>query len=157
MLHHMKQVTSSESSVIPASPEVVYKILADYHVAHPAILPKPYFSNLDIETGGIGLGTVFRLEMNVFGNKEIFKMKVIEATESVRIVEKDEIKQVLTTFDLSPEEGGQHCLLNITTTAPASPGLKGWLEGWMNPPITRMIFRKQLRLLAEYVNHTAKQ
>lgn len=147
----MKQITVSESLVIPASPEVVYKILADYQTAHPAILPKPYFSNLEIETGGVGLGTVFRLEMNVFGNKEIFKMKVVEAREPVQLIEKDEIKQVITTFDLSSELEGAYCMVRITTTAPASPGLKGWLEQWLNPPITRMIFRKQLKLLAEYV------
>lgn len=47
----------------------VYAILADYREHHPRILPAAYFTSLTVEEGGIGAGTIFRAEMNVFGNR----------------------------------------------------------------------------------------
>ena len=32
----------------------------DYRTGHPRILPKPYFSGLEVLSGGYGAGTVFR-------------------------------------------------------------------------------------------------
>jgi hypothetical protein len=49
------------SAVIPARPEAIYAVLADYREAHPAILPKPYFTELKVEEGGQGAGTVIHV------------------------------------------------------------------------------------------------
>lgn len=149
----MTYIVSSASAIIPATAETVYKILADYQEAHPAILPKPYFAELELEYGGIGLDTEFRLEMNVFGNKQYFRMRVIEAIPYSKIVEYDELEDVRTTFDIQEKEGGTACEVGITTLTPRYVGLSGWLESVFTPIISRMIFNKQLKLLSAYAQN----
>jgi hypothetical protein len=45
---------------------------------HPAFLPKNYFRKMEVEGGGVGEGTVFHAEMEVFGSKFAFRMRVSE-------------------------------------------------------------------------------
>ena len=45
------------SAVVPASPDVVYKIIADYCHGHPGILPREYFRKVEVLEGGTGAGT----------------------------------------------------------------------------------------------------
>ena len=63
----MRQIHAEASDVIDARPEEIYAVLSDYRVGHPAILPKPYFTELMVEQGGQGAGTVIRFGMNVMG------------------------------------------------------------------------------------------
>lgn len=147
----MSYITASATAIIPASAETVYAILEDYETAHPAILPKPYFSKLELEHGGKGLDTVFRLEMNVFGAKKIYRMKVVEAIPHTKIVEYDLLEETRTTFDIE-EQGTRQCQLRISISSPLYAGLRGWLEGQFSPMISRMIFNKQLKLLAKYAS-----
>ena len=74
----MSYYEAEASAVIPASPDRVYDILTDYHKAHPAILPAPYFEKIKVVSGGRGAGTTFDLTMNVFGVRRDFHMVVSE-------------------------------------------------------------------------------
>ncbi len=51
--------------VINARPETIYAVISDYYVGHTAILPEPYFTDMTVEKGRTGAGTVIRLRMNV--------------------------------------------------------------------------------------------
>jgi hypothetical protein len=74
----MKQIHAEAFAVIAARPEKVYAILADYRVSHPAILPKPYFTEIAVEQGGPGAGTIARARMKVMGMEIAYRLIVSE-------------------------------------------------------------------------------
>lgn len=147
----MGQIHTEVSATIPARPEVVYAVLADYRVGHPAILPKPYFTELTVERGGQGAGTVVRARMVVLGVERIFQLTVSEPEPGRVLREVDQEAGVVTTFTLEPFNDGQHTRVTIATESNARPGLMGVMETLMNPPITRRIYKQELQQLAEYV------
>lgn len=152
----MSQIHISATSVINAPPEQVYAIFADYHQAHPAILPKPYFTDLVVEKGGYGAGTLIRVEMEVFGVKQTYHMEVSEREPGRVLVETDKAVGMVTTFTVDPLNHGQQAQVTIASESPASPGLKGIMEKLFNPPIARYIYKKELGQLAEYVRRQAE-
>src|ERR1051325_550535 len=90
--------TVSASMRIAAPPARLYGLLADYHTGHPSILPKQ-FSNLRVEVGGVGAGTVIRFDMTVFGRKQVFRGMVSEPEPGRILVERyDEPNTSETTF-----------------------------------------------------------
>lgn len=116
------------TAIIAAPPEVIYAILADYRTGHPQIVPKPYFTKLEVEQGGVGAGTVIRMHMRVVG-REIVSQHVISEPEPGRVlVETDLHTDMATTFTLTPLEDGQRAQLQIVTEWEARAGLLGWLE-----------------------------
>lgn len=139
---------------IDARPETVYGVLADYRVGHPAILPKPYFGALTVESGGRGAGTVIRFSMQVMGVERAFREVVSEPEPGRVLVEQDDAAGVVTTFTVDPLDGGKRSRVTITTETQASPGLRGLVERVVNPPVLRDIYRKELRQLEEYVKET---
>ena len=63
----MAKHTVTASALIPAPPQNVYQLIADYRNGHPRILPKPYFIALHVEKGGYGEGTIINYQMKVMG------------------------------------------------------------------------------------------
>lgn len=150
----MGQIHTEVSDIIPARPEVVYAVLADYRVGHPAILPKPYFTELKVEQGGQGAGTIVRTRMVVMGVERMFRLTVSEPEPGRVLKEVDEQAGVVTTFTVEPLNDGQQARVTIATEARASPGLMGVMEKLMNPPFTRRIYKEELQQLAEYVRQS---
>jgi len=147
----MNQIHVAASKVIAARPEKVYAILADYRVSHPAILPKPYFTELSVEQGGQGAGTVARADMKVMGTQMTYHLIVSEPQPGRVLKEVDAAAGVSTTFTVDPLDGGQQSRVTIATEAATHPGLMGWLERLFNPAVMRRIYQKELQQLAEYV------
>jgi hypothetical protein len=147
----MSQIHSEASAVIDAQPEKIYGVFSDYHVGHPAILPKPYFTGLIIEQGGQGAGTIVRVEMNVMGARRAYRLSVTEPEPGRLLMETDPDAGVVTTFTVDPINGGQQSRVTIATDAKASPGIQGFFEKLITPPISRRIYNKELELLAAYV------
>jgi hypothetical protein len=147
----MPAVQAEASAVIEASAPEIYRILVDYRHAHPAILPKPYFERLEVTQGGHGAGTEFVLHMNVFGTKRVFRQIVSEPVPGRVLVENDIAVGQSSTFTLEPLGETGPTRVTIATEFQARPGLVGFLERRLNPAITRHIFRKELRLLAQYI------
>jgi len=54
----MRRAHAEASALIDAPAAEIYAVLTDYGNAHPHILPKPYFTKLAVEQGGIGAGTI---------------------------------------------------------------------------------------------------
>lgn len=140
------------SRVIDAAPEVVYRILADYRVAHPLILPKPYFES--VEAGGIGAGTVVRVTMRVWGAERTLRLQVSEPEPGRVLVEEDAAAGVTTTLTVTPVNDGAASRVSIATDWRSKPGLGGWLEGKINPRVARKIYRQELDQLAAYLQQT---
>lgn len=147
----MTRIYIEASAIIDARPEEVYPILADYHEGHPAILPKPYFVDLIVEEGGQGAGTVIRVLMKVLGVERTYRMEVSEPEPGRVLVETDRDAGVTTTFTVEPLDDGKQARVTIATDMTASPGLMGLIEKWLNPPISRLIYKKELQQLADYV------
>ena len=76
----MSSVNVAVSAIVNAPATVVYSILADYRNHHPNILPKAYFTGLEVEEGGTGEGTVFRSGMQVMGQAQSFRMLPLRAS-----------------------------------------------------------------------------
>lgn len=147
----MNQIHVEVSEVIEARPDKVYAILADYRVSHPAILPRPYFTQLTVEEGGQGAGTIVRVGMEVMGKAFAYRQIISEPEPGRVLQEVDDAAGVFTTFTVDPLNGGGRSRVTIATDAAISPGLTGWLERVFNPPVMRRIYKQELQNLAEYV------
>lgn len=144
----MSTYFAQESAVINAPADKLYEIIADYHEGHPAILPSRYFTDISVVEGGQGVGTVVAVQMNVFGSKALFNLRVTKAEPGRLLVEEDEATGTVTTFSLEPLEDGR-TRVTIATESRTSPGLRGLLEKVMNPIVTRRIYREELQQLAK--------
>jgi len=139
------------SGTIDAPPDQVYAIISDYHKGHPTILPTRYFTRMTVDEGGVGDGTVTTVLMNVFGTRATFQLHVTEPEPGRVLVEEDRSTGDVTTFTLDPDNGSGGTRVTISTKAKTGPGLRGVVEGLVNPSITRKIYREELQQLAEVV------
>lgn len=147
----MTIIRAQATRTVAAPPDRVYAVFSDYEVAHPAILPKPYFDEITVEEGGQGAGTVVRVRMKAMGAENNYRLTVTEPEPGRRLVEADPDAGVETTFLVEPHDGGRHAQVTITIDTKASPGLKGLVERLILPPFSRRILHKELQLLADYL------
>lgn len=146
---------AQESKIIPASAELIYNIITDYHEGHPAILPTRYFTHLEIVEGGRGLGTVIDVEMSFFGAKAAYHLEITEARPYTLMVEEDKAQGVVTSFILDPLDENQ-TRVTIQTKMPSKAGLAGWVEKQMNSWVMRKVYREELDQLAEYAGEKSR-
>ena len=140
------------SQVMSASAKSIYAVLSDYKVGHLAILPKPYFTGMSVERGGQGAGTVVVVNMRVMGAQSTYRLEVTEPHRGRVLQEVDRQTGIRTRFILEPQADGA-CKVTIASEFRGKPGLSGFVERLVNPPITRRIYRKELNNLADYLRH----
>jgi uncharacterized protein YndB with AHSA1/START domain len=146
----MPQIKIAESAIVDASAEKVYAILADYHREHRHILPKGYFTKLEVQEGGYGDGTLFRVYMRVLGGEYVYDMRVTEPEPGRVLAETDINSGQRTTFTLTPNVNQNQTKVTITTTWPQKAGLAGLLDRLFTPLIMRRIYREELAILQQY-------
>ena len=149
----MSQVDVAVSATINAPATEVYPILADYRNHHPHILPKAYFTGLEVEEGGTGAGTVFQAGLKMMGQAQSFRMRVTEPEPGRVIAETDLDTDLVTKFIVEPR-GQAQSEVTIATTFQPRPGLKGWLERLVVPGYLRRVYRVELQQLDEYVRRS---
>ena len=137
----------SASALIEAPAQKLYGIIADYHHGHPQILPKPPFVALEVEQGGIGEGTVIRVDMKVMGRLQTFRATVTEPEPGRVLVETNDTGYV-TTFTVEPRAEGQHAYVTISTELDGRGGVFGALERWFVVRLMRPVYVKELEQLA---------
>ena len=135
---------------IKAPARRVYDLLADYNVGHPSILPKPYFTKLEVEKGGVGAGTVFRATMRVLGSEHTFRAAVTEPEPGRVLVETDLATGLVTTFTVDPRGPGES-YLTFETKLPNRPGIQGFLERIVSRALLPRVYREEQQLIAEAV------
>jgi hypothetical protein len=140
----MAEVVLSASAVLKAAPEVVYAIFTDYRDAHPRVLPRPAFGELVVEKGGTGAGTVFRVDTQQMFGRKTLRMEASEPQPGRLLVESDLGSDLRTHFGVEPMDGGRSARVTITTRY-TRPGVLGWLERALLPPLAARIFREELR------------
>jgi hypothetical protein len=138
----------SASAIIPARGERVYSLIANYRDGHPRILPKQ-FSNLIVEQGGVGAGTVIRFQMSVFGKKQTFRAAITEPEPGRVLVETDlDTNGAVTTFTVNPGTAPADSKVTISTELPVRSGFLGSIEKKLATFLLRPIYVKELENLA---------
>jgi hypothetical protein len=138
----------SASAIIPARRERVYALLADYQNGHPRILPKQ-FTSLVVEQGGIGAGTIIRVEISFLGKKQTLRMAVAEPEPGRVLVETSlEPNGPITTFTVNPGTAPADSHVTISTEITDRGGLLGKIEGLLSKFLLRSIYEKELENLA---------
>lgn len=138
----------SASAIIPARRDRVYSLLANYKDGHPRILPRQ-FTNLTVEQGGVGAGTVIRFQMSVFGRKQTFRAAITEPDPGRMLVETDlDANGAVTTFTVSPSSAPADSNVTISTELPVRTGFPGKIERVLSTLFLRPIYVKELQNLA---------
>jgi hypothetical protein len=145
----MSAITVAVSATIEAPANQVYSILADYRNHHPHILPPAYFTELTVEEGGQGEGTVFRATLRMLGQEQSFRMRVTEPELGRVLAENDLATDLVTRFIVEPH-GSDQANVTIATTFQRRAGVRGWLEGLLTPGLLRRAYRVELKQLNEY-------
>jgi hypothetical protein len=131
---------------VGAPAERVYAILADYRQHHPRILPDN-FSELTVEQGGVGEGTVFRYKMKVAGQTREARTQVTEPQPGRVLTESDAQRGIVTSFIVTPE--GTTSRVRIETYWEKG-GVGGLVDRLMAPRLLRPIYADELARLDRY-------
>ncbi len=137
---------------VQAPAENVYRILADYRRHHRRILP-PGYSDVVVEEGGMGAGTVVSFDLTAGRRTRAHRMRVAEPEPGRVLTESDENSDLVTTFTVTPE--GASSVVHIESRWPRSRGLRGLAEQVFTPPAIRRLHRDLLTLLGEHTRRMA--
>ncbi len=136
------------SAIIPARRERIYSLIANYHDGHSRILPKQ-FSNLTVEQGGVGAGTIIRFQMSVLGKNQNFRAVVTEP-EPGRVLAETYLdgNGAVTTFTVDPGTAPADSRVTISTELPVRSGILGSIERSAATLLLRRIYVRELQNLA---------
>lgn len=137
----------SAERVIQAAPDRVYRYVADMREHHPRFLP-PAFSDFEVESGGVGAGTVTRFNLNAGGRSRSYRMQVAEPEPGRVLTESDTESTLVTTFTVDPAEGGSR--VQISTTWEGAGGIGGFFERTFAPRVLRRLYADELERLDNY-------
>jgi hypothetical protein len=143
-----KKHAISAAANIFAPPADVYSIIANYRDEHRHILP-PQFSDLTVDEGGIGAGTIIRFKMRLLGSKQKFRAAVTEPEPGRVLVETDlDNNNAVTTFTVDSGSAPGQCHVTISTDLPVRNGLLGNIERFLSKKLLLPIYIRELELLA---------
>jgi hypothetical protein len=140
-------VRAEAQQLIAAPAADVYRIIADYIDHHPEILPAA-ISNLKVEKGGVGAGTVISFDVRMAGNRMHSIAEIAEPQPGRVLTETDLRTRAVTTFEVTPDD--EFCYVRITTVFPASGGLRGWVERRFAPGMLQKMYVEELDNLDRY-------
>jgi uncharacterized protein YndB with AHSA1/START domain len=136
---------------IDAPPAAVYAVLADYTTQHPRIMPASLFSGLEVESGGVGAGTVFHITLRMLGRRQRLHMRVAEPQPGQVLTETNLDTGVVTRFSVAAGDGGSRTLARISSEWEPDAGLRGLADRLVTPRLMGRIFAKQLHQLDQYM------
>ena len=140
--------TVRASAIIPARRERVYSLIANYRDGHARILPRQ-FSELVVEQGGIGAGTIIRFHMSVFGKRQTLRAEITEPEPGRVLVETSlDTNGAVTTFSIDPGTAPADSRVTISTELRVRSGIPGWIERKLATLLLRPIYLKELENLA---------
>ena len=138
--------TISVKRRIAAPPERLYALIADYHVGHPSILPRQ-FSNLVVEKGGVGAGTVISFDLRLLGRTRTCRASIAEPQPGRVLVERDLDGRSVTTFCVDPGPTGRESDVTIETQITAWRGPFQLLQGMLLKRLITPLYEKELQKL----------
>ena len=143
----MAQLNVIEEGAVGAPADRVYEYIANTSEHHRHFLP-PSFSDLRVEEGGYGAGTIFRVRVTLAGNTRDLHMRVGEPLPGRVLTESDLHSPMITTWTVTPDTAG--CRVRIATEWTSASGLQGFLERLFAPGAMRKIYRDELVRLDRY-------
>src|SRR5215211_2943700 len=144
----MAQVVVQTKRLVAASPQRVYAFLADYQNNRPRILPPEYFRDYRVERGGDGAGTVISYRLRAGGRERPYRMRVEDPVEGGLLIEHDIDSSFVTTWALTPAEGGERTLVSLTSRWEGAGGIGGFFERMFAPRALRRIYDEVLEKLS---------
>lgn len=148
----MTRARAHAENLIDARPNAVYAVLSDYTTHHPRIMPASLFSNLDVEAGGLGAGTVFHITLRTAGKEQRLHMQVAEPEPGRVLTETNLDTGVVTVFTVGPINDRRRTLTQISSEWETKGGLRGLVDRFVAPVLMGRIFTKQLRQLSQYMH-----
>ena len=148
----MVQLRVVEERPIGAPADQVYGYIAGIREHHHRFLP-PSFSDLRVEEGGYGAGTIFRVNVTFAGRTRELHLRVDEPIPGRVLTESDLNTPMTTTWTVTPQGAG--CRVRIATTWPSAGGLQGFLERLFAPGVMRKTYRDELVRLDRYAREQA--
>jgi Polyketide cyclase / dehydrase and lipid transport len=147
----MGTIHVSAERAVDAPADTVYGYLADMREHHPRFLP-PAFSDFEVESGGVGAGTITRFKMTAGGRTRDYRMTVGEPQAGV-LTETDTTSSLLITFTVTPH--GSASRVRISTTWEGAGGVGGFFERLFAPRVMGGIYADELERLNAYARERA--
>ena len=139
--------TISATRRLNAPPRRVYDTIANYHTGHPRIVPNQ-FSNMRVERGGIGAGTVITFDVKVLGKTTSFRAEVTEPEPGRVLVERNVSgSDSITTFIVDAGEHANESVVTINTEMTERGGIAGGIEKFLTRRVLRPMYDEELRRL----------
>ena len=132
---------------VDAPADAVFGYLRDMH-QHQKFLP-PAFSDFQVESGGVGPGTVTRFKVTAGGRTREYHMTVDEPEPGRVLRESDNNSSLVTKFTVTPT-GGAASEVQIATTWQGAGGIGGFFERTFAPRAMRAIYEDELQRLDTY-------
>jgi uncharacterized protein YndB with AHSA1/START domain len=148
----MSNIHVSAEGRIDAPAETVYGYIADMREHHPRFLP-PAFSDFQVESGGVGAGTVTRFKASAGGRSRAYHMQVEEPDPGRVLTESDTNSSLVTTFTVTPD--GLASRVEISTSWEGAGGIGGFFERLFAPRVMRGIYADELARLNAYARDRA--
>jgi hypothetical protein len=148
----MGTILVSAERTVDAPADTVYGYLADIREHHPRFLP-PAFSDFEVESGGVGAGTIVRFKVTAGGRARQYRMQVAEPEPGRVLTETDTDSSLITTFIVTPEAGASR--VRISTTWEGAGGVGGFFERLFAPRVLRGIYADELERLNAYARERA--
>ena len=143
----MARIEVSAEGAVGAPAEAVYRYIADMREHHPHFLP-PAFSDFQVESGGVGAGTVTRFKLTAGGRTREYRTKVAEPEPGRILTESDTGSSSITTFTVSPR--GAASLVQISGAWDGAGGIGGLFERMFAPRVLRGLYEDELKRLDAY-------
>jgi hypothetical protein len=143
----MATILVSAAGTVDAPADAVYGYLADMRQHHPHFLP-PAFSDFQVESGGVGAGTITRFTVTAGRRTRQYRMRVAEPEPGRILTESDTGSSLVTKTTVTPRDGVS--LVQISTTWDGAGGIGGFFERLFAPRVMRGIYADELRRLDAY-------
>ena len=147
----MARMQVSAERTVDAPADTVYRYIADMREHHPRFLP-PAFSDFQVESGGVGAGTITRYKLTVGGRTREQRVTVAEPEPGRVLTESAAGSNAVTTFTVVPEGGASR--VRINSAWDGAGGIGGVLERMFAPRMLRAVLTDELgRLDADAREH----
>lgn len=141
------QTRCSAERVVDAPAEVVYHLIADYREHHrPEGFLPPAFTDLVVERGGVGAGTVVRFTSKLGGRSQTVHASISEPEPGRVLVETS--PGLETTFTVE-REGGQRAWVRFDTVFEAG-GLTGLMIRLLAAGLLRPVYADEMDRLEHH-------
>ncbi|MEV4004744.1 SRPBCC family protein [Actinomadura sp. NPDC049753] len=141
----MGQVVVNAESTLQASPDQVLGALSDYTGVRSRMLTE-HFSEYEVREGGQGEGTVVHWKLAATSKRVRDCLFTVSAPAGDRLVERDANSSMVTTWTVTPADGGAR--VHVTTTWDGAGGIGGFFERTFAPKGLQRIYDAQLAKLA---------